>query len=105
MPHLYHMTISNLPELGRHMTPASSLCWQLDCPQGLWAQAPSPASSPVHLTSSNHMLPVPSPKNAPVRGIAVILQKKIYLSYRQGIIVTKLKHNYILYQNKATIQL
>ena len=45
-------------------TPASSLCSQLCEPNPLWLQLINRASDPLHDKSSNHIGPVPSPKNA-----------------------------------------
>ena len=51
---------SNSPS---HLTPASSLCWQLDSPMATsLAQSSRELSSPSHTRLSRRMEPLPSPK-------------------------------------------
>ena len=42
-----------------HRRTVSSLCWQLDWPQGRWRQSSKDFSLPTQKMSSNHILPVP----------------------------------------------
>lgn len=67
-------------EIPAQFTPASSLCTQLCDPKPRFLHSISLSSVPVHATSSNQILPVPSGTELPYIAVAAVcLQREQFL--------------------------